>query len=119
MSYRPLPPLHDRASGSDNRPLRNTNVNRRVWTKALQHANLPKIHFHDLRHTGNTLATSAGASTRELMARMGHSSTRAALIHQHSTDERQRDVARKLDELARGALDTSGTQRARPQNKAH
>lgn len=42
---------------------------------------------------------------------MGHSSTRAALIHQHSTDERQREVARKLDELARGALtkDPSGT----------
>ncbi|MGW2216194.1 tyrosine-type recombinase/integrase [Nonomuraea sp. NPDC001684] len=114
-----LCPLHDRASGSDNRPLRNTNVNRRVWTKALQHADLSKIHFHDLRHTGNTLATSAGASMRELMARMGHSSTRAALIYQHSTDERQREVARKPDELARGALDTSGTQRARPQNKAH
>ncbi|SET77138.1 hypothetical protein SAMN05421811_10456 [Nonomuraea wenchangensis] len=31
---------------------------------------------------------------------MGHSSTQAALIYQHSTDERQREVARKL-----GALD--------------
>ncbi|MFI6928183.1 tyrosine-type recombinase/integrase [Nonomuraea spiralis] len=98
--------------GPDNGPLRNTNFNRRVWAKALQDAGLPKIHFHDLRHTGNTLAASAGASIRELMARMGHSSTRAALIYQHSTDERQREVARKLDELARGALSTSGTQRA-------
>ncbi|GGS79964.1 hypothetical protein GCM10010176_024190 [Nonomuraea spiralis] len=67
---------------------------------------LPKI--HDLRHTGNTLAAGTGASVRELMARMGHSSTRAALIHQHSTDERPRDVARKLDEPAREALSTSG-----------
>ncbi|MER6513424.1 tyrosine-type recombinase/integrase [Nonomuraea sp. NPDC001636] len=66
-------------------------------TKALQGAGLPKIHFHDLRHTGNTLAASAGASIRELMARMGHSSTQTALLYQHSTDERQR----KLDELAR------------------
>ncbi|MEV3980849.1 site-specific integrase [Nonomuraea sp. NPDC049758] len=105
--------------GPDNGPLRNTNFNRRVWAKALKDADLPQIHFHDLRHTGNTLAASAGASIRELMARMGHSSTRAAMIYQHSTDERQREVARKLDELARGALDTSGTQRARPQNKAH
>lgn len=41
---------------------------------------------------------------------MGHSSTRAAMIYQHSTDERQREVARKLDDLARGALDNpSGT----------
>ncbi|SEN21289.1 tyrosine-type recombinase/integrase [Nonomuraea pusilla] len=104
--------------GSDNGPLRNTNFNRRVWAKALHDAGLPKIHFHDLRHTGNTLAASAGASIRELMARMGHSSTRAALIYQHSTDERQREVARKLDELARGALGASGTQRARPQEQA-
>ncbi|NUW44483.1 tyrosine-type recombinase/integrase [Nonomuraea rhodomycinica] len=102
--------------GPDDGPLRNTNFNRRVWAKALQDADLPKIHFHDLRHTGNTLAASAGASIRELMARMSHSSTRAALIYQHSTDERQREVARKLDALARGALDKDplGTQRARP-----
>jgi integrase len=32
------------------------------------------IHFHDLRHAGNTLAAEAGASLRELMDRMGHSS---------------------------------------------
>ncbi|MEU8104000.1 hypothetical protein AB0C18_09765 [Nonomuraea muscovyensis] len=72
---------------------------------------LPKIYFHDLHHTGNTLAASAGASIRELMTRMGHSITRAALIYQHSTDGRQREVARKLDQLARGALikDPSGT----------
>ncbi|WP_375074380.1 hypothetical protein [Nonomuraea sp. ATR24] len=53
------------------------------------------------------------------MARMGHSSTRAALIYQHSTDERQREVARKLDKLARGALtkNPSGTPWNRPLHK--
>ncbi|MEU8040828.1 tyrosine-type recombinase/integrase [Streptosporangium sp. NPDC049078] len=78
-------------------------------------AGLPKIHFHDLRHTGNTLAANAGASIRELMERMGHSSTRAAMVYQHSTYERQRE----LDGLARGALGKgSGTQRARERKKA-
>ncbi len=50
---------------------------------------------------------------------MGHSSTRAALIYQHSTDERQREVARKLDKLARGALtkNPSGTPWNRPLHK--
>ncbi|MFF7280467.1 tyrosine-type recombinase/integrase [Streptomyces griseorubiginosus] len=38
-----------------------------------------ELHFHDLRHTANTLASTAGAGTRELMTRMGHSSSRAAL----------------------------------------
>jgi integrase len=37
-----------------------------------------------LRHTGNALAAATGASTKELMARMGHSSVRAALIYQHA-----------------------------------
>src|SRR5215471_8954612 len=41
-------------------------------------AGLPRIHFHDLRHTGNQLAADAGASLRELMDRMGHSTARAA-----------------------------------------
>ncbi len=61
--------------------------------------------------SGTPLAANAGASIRELTTRMGHSSTRAAMIYQHSTDERQREVARKLDDLARGALNDkqSGT----------
>jgi integrase len=45
----------------------------------------PGLHFHDLRHTGNTLASRApGASLRDVMARMGHDSPRAALIYQHA-----------------------------------
>jgi hypothetical protein len=48
--------------------------------------------------------TPAGASLRELMVRMGHSSTRAALIYQHSTDERQREIADALGQLARDEL---------------
>lgn len=38
------------------------------------------FHFHDLRHTGNQLAANSGATTRELMHRMGHGLMRAALI---------------------------------------
>jgi integrase len=106
-------------AGPDDGPLRNTNFNRRVWAQALVNAGLPKIYFPDLRHTGNTLAANAGASIRELMERMGHSSTRAAMVYRHSTDERQREVARKLDGLGRGALAKgSGTQRARERKKA-
>jgi hypothetical protein len=40
----------------------------------------PGIHFHDLRHVGGTLAAATGTSLRELMARLGHSSARAALM---------------------------------------
>jgi len=58
---------------------------RRTWTKARTDVGLPDLHFHDLRHTGNTMASGQGASLRELMERMGHSSARAALIYQHAT----------------------------------
>jgi hypothetical protein len=35
------------------------------------------------------------------MARMGHSSTRAAIIYQHTTADRDRVIADALDELLR------------------
>lgn len=43
----------------------------------------PGLHFHDLRHTGNTFAAATGAGIKDLMARMGHDSERAAMIYQH------------------------------------
>ena len=72
------------------------------WVAAKKGAGISaEVHFHDLWHTGNTLASSTGASTRELMTRMGHSSTRAALIYQHMTAGRDRAIADKLGEMIR------------------
>jgi len=59
-------------------------------------ASLPTLHIHDLRHSGNTWAASAGASTAALMARLGHSSTRAAMIYQHATPEQDVAIAEAL-----------------------
>jgi integrase len=73
---------------------------RSVWLLARKKAGVPTLRFHDLRHTGNTLAAATGASTRELMARMGHSSMRAALIYQHATADRDAAIAVALSELA-------------------
>ena len=44
---------------------------------------MPGLHFHDLRHTGNQFAARSGAGLKDLMARMGHDSERAAMIYQH------------------------------------
>ncbi|MFF4789209.1 tyrosine-type recombinase/integrase [Streptomyces sp. NPDC001276] len=71
----------------------------RVWRKACSDVGIKSLHFHDLRHTGNTLAASTGASTRELMARMGHSTARAALIYQHASADRDRLIADALSGL--------------------
>lgn len=61
------------------------------------------LRFHDLRHTATTLAATTGAITKELMARLGHASPRAALIYQHATDGHDRAIAAALTGLVEGA----------------
>ena len=85
-------------------PLRHSNFYRRVWMPALKLLGLVGLHIQDLRHAGNQFTSDAGASLREMMERMGHDSTRAALIYQHSTDVRQRAIADQVSKNARAAL---------------
>lgn len=92
-------------------PLQHSRFRQRVWERLLKAAGLTGVHFHDLRHTGNTLAASAGASLRELMDRMGHDSERSALIYLHGSDARQQAIADTLDKMAREELRRSGTTR--------
>lgn len=83
-------------------PLRR-HVWQKVWDAARDRLGLEHLHFHDLRHTGNTLAAATGASTRELMARLGHSSPQAALRYQHASRDRDSAIAAALNELITGA----------------
>ncbi|MFJ8696018.1 tyrosine-type recombinase/integrase [Streptomyces roseolilacinus] len=100
------------------------------WVKAGKAAGVTaELHFHDLRHTGNTLASTAGASTREPMTRMGHSSSRAALVYQHMTSDRDRAIADRLGVMIRDGgggvpgqgiwhpRGSSGTRVARPRTR--
>jgi hypothetical protein len=45
------------------------------------------------------LAAATGASLKELMARLGHSSMRAAMIYQHATRDRDEAIAKALGGL--------------------
>jgi integrase len=89
-------------SGAEGGPLRRA-VLHRAWDAARKKVGLPHLHFHDLRHTGNTLAAATGASTRELMARMGHASAEAALRYQHATRRRDVTIAEALDAMVEGS----------------
>jgi len=106
--------------------LHHGNFRRRTWMPALARAGMTGTHLHDLRHTGNALTAATGATLRELMDRMGHSSPQAALIYLHGSDARQQAIADGISELAgpelrkgkrrpsgRGTSGRSGTQRAR------
>jgi len=84
--------------GQHGQPLRRATLYK-AWQRAIAKLGLVDFRFHDLRHTGNTLSAATGASTKELMARMGHSSSRAALIYQHATKQRDAAIARGLSEV--------------------
>jgi integrase len=86
-------------TGAKGAALRRSNFQRAAnWTASVIKVGLPGFHFHDLRHTGNTLASRTGASLADLMARMGHSSTRAALIYQHTAQEQDKQIADALSD---------------------
>ncbi len=67
------------------------------WTKLMADLGTTGVRVHDLRHTGNTLAARSAVSTRDLMARMGHDSVRAAIIYQHATTEADARIAATLE----------------------
>lgn len=87
--------------GEKGAPFRRTSFGRK-WRRARTAVGLPDgFRFYDLRHTGHTLSTRSGATLKDTMVRAGQSSEKAALIYQHSDNERQREVAAGLDEMVR------------------
>jgi len=74
------------------------NFNKLVeWRKTVTSIGAAELHFHDLRHTGNTLAARSGTSLRDLMTRMGHDSPRAALIYQHASAKADLAIAAAIN----------------------
>lgn len=53
-----------------------------------------------LRHTGQTLAASTGATLADLKKRLGHSSAAAALRYLHAVEGRDKELAGELSKLA-------------------
>jgi len=88
-------------TGEKGGPLR-VHVWQAHWDRARRAVGLEQLHFHDLRHVANTLAAASGATTKELMYRMGHASPAAALRYQHATRDRDAVIAAALGELMTG-----------------
>lgn len=93
--------------GTQGQPFRRASLYK-AWRRATRLTGLEELHFHDLRHTGNTLAAATGASTKELMSRMGHASPRAALIYQHASRERDVAIAAALSDVITAAKPAPG-----------
>jgi integrase len=81
-------------------PLEGTNVLHRSFRKILERAGLPRIRFHDLRHTAASLLLSQGEHPKVVQERLGHSSIALTMdLYSHLIDNMQRQAADKLQEI--------------------
>jgi len=85
--------------GRDGRPMRGDAV-RQAFDRARRKAGLPGFRFHDLRHTGQTMAAATGATIKDLMRRLGRASPAASYRYLHAVDGRDAEIASALSELA-------------------
>lgn len=75
------------------------------------------VRLHDLRHLAGTLTAQAGATLQEIMDRLGHSTTAAALRYQHVAADRSQIIAdrigRSLSDVGVRALDAPSSDLSR------
>jgi integrase len=69
---------------------------RKELDRACQASGLPRLRFHDLRHTGLTLYGQAGATLADLMNRAGHADAKTVMIYQHSSLQRDAELANRM-----------------------
>jgi integrase len=85
--------------GRDGATMRGNAISQ-AFGRARARVGMDEFTFHDLRHTGQTLAASTGATLKDLMKRLGHASTVAAYRYMHAVDGRDAEIASALSDLA-------------------
>ena len=86
----------------DGSPVNPTDWSARFY-KAIRRLGLPKIRFHDLRHTHATLALQAGIHPKIMSERLGHTSTAFTLdIYSHAVPTLQSEAALAVGQLVLG-----------------
>jgi len=75
-------------------------IYRQSWEKARCAIGKPTLRVHDLRHVGAVLAAQSGATTAELMHRLGHATPAMSLRYQHVAEGRDAEIAERLSRLA-------------------
>ena len=76
----------------------------RHFATAAAQAGRPDATPHVLRHTGASLATAAGATTADVMARLGHTTAGMAMIYQHTLAGADARVANHSHDCIRPAI---------------
>jgi integrase len=86
----------------DGSPLDCQSLTRYHFHRALERAGLPRIRFHDLRHTYATLMREQGMDIKGVSAALGHSSTAITQdLYMHVTAAMQRQLADAAEAIVR------------------
>ena len=83
----------------DGKPI-STQLPYKWFTKFLNRHNLPKITFHQLRHTNASLLISSGEDIVTVSGRLGHADKNVTLnTYSHIIKSKEAQVANKMDEF--------------------
>jgi integrase len=80
----------------------NDQVFREQFNPALTEIGCEGVRVHDLRHFAGTMTALTGATLAETMARLGHSTPKAAMLYQQVASGRAEEIAAGLSRLAEG-----------------
>ena len=85
-------------------PLDGRNLTRR-FQRALELADLPRLRFHDARHTCATLLLAQGVQPRVVMETLGHSQISLTMnTHAHVVPVLQHEAAERMESILSGDL---------------
>ena len=80
-------------------PLDHGHVLRKFFRPALEKAELPRVRFHDLRHTYASLLINQGENVKYIQKQLGHSKPSVTMdIYAHLMNEENPEAAKKLDD---------------------
>ena len=83
--------------------IREWNLRKQSFLPLLRQANLPKIRFHDLRHTAATLLLGRGIHPKIVSEMLGHAQISVTLdLYSHVTPTMQREATDALDAVLGG-----------------
>lgn len=88
----------------DGRPLQPRSITHE-WVRLIEKTSLPRIRFHDLRHTHASQMLAAGVHPKVASERLGHSTIGITLdLYSHVMPGMQADAAEQVDAAIRGAV---------------
>ncbi|MDX0759994.1 tyrosine-type recombinase/integrase [Sinorhizobium medicae] len=91
----------------DGRPLKPVSLTHE-WTRQLAKISLPRIRFHDLRHTHASQMLAAGVHPKVASERLGHSTIGITLdLYSHVMPGMQADAAEQVDAALQAAISAS------------